>query len=454
MSDLGLPNFLPTAAPRGAILDLSHELTDEQVESLNGLCQNSVALVKFKIVILPKDFQPNNTSALTETLAKQWQVSGDRILLVVDLAGHKVRTAVGHGLNKFDLNGQYMTNIAIKENFLPAIKSGDLYGALQQTIYAVQRHAIQTAASNTSALTHSKSSTIQVPAQTTLPSRDSSLSSFFFVSIIAFVVLLGVAAAIIFAATSAGKKRAKATMDTLSKVLNQRAGILFEKADHLGQSSEYLLPDREKGLAQQVSIFFARLDTLTKAKEEAEKLLRAKKKEAVQQLKNCILLADALDKEATPLLEKVNSITGQVGQFEPSYSQAEITVDQNKEVNDLGQIIPISYKGKEAPYMVPSWTRDKNYLPANYTASNDNSFLNLALILNQMNLNWQMSQLSRDILWQHSHNYPDSPLDLHDHGSSNWDFSSGGGDWGDSSGSDWGSSDWGGGDFDGGGGDW
>lgn len=124
-----LPYFLPTDPPKGGITDCARVLSSDTVRDLEG--GFSSLSYNPKVVILPNDFSPSDLRGFSMEVAKQWSINGDRLLLVVDIKGHKVRALSGDGLLNQGITGDFLSRQAVDGAFVPYMKRKDLPGAIR-----------------------------------------------------------------------------------------------------------------------------------------------------------------------------------------------------------------------------------------------------------------------------------------------------------------------------------
>lgn len=444
-------SFIPQSAPKQAILDYSGTLNRDDLARLEAKAQ--VLSYKAKVVVLPKDYSPSvGTQEFAHALAKQWNVAaGERLMLVVDLKAHKVRALASQKLDSEGLTGTYSSNVLIPQYFIPYMKQNDLYDAIDSTLTAV--NAFHMARQNTVAGTQVPSDRLTYAPGSHPPSLfdGSFLLGFAAVLVAAFVALF---AGSYFSRTKVNQK--------LKSQLEKRVGPLYERADQIGQASEYLATDKNPELAQRVATFFNRLTMLEEARKEVDQLEKQKKIYKVGDGYNKTLrLIQLLEPEAENLRKELNSVTGGVENV-PSIDPTAAQILGE----DEGQSIKIPQhlqQGEQvSQFRRPSWSMQPQYYQAP-TFGDTGGLMGMMLLLNQMETNSRLSQMTMmnqggGGWWpsnQTNDNYvSDGGGSWGDTSSSSSDdsswggdsggsdsFSDGGGSWGDSGGSD-GGGDW------------
>lgn len=455
MSDaLAQATFLPAKPPKAGILDFSDTLSTGQVGALEAYTHAPGFAAK--VVVLPKNFSPADINEFGAALANQWRVSGDRMLMVVDVKSHKVRAYVGHDLEKSGLTRDVMNTDVIRDNFIPHMKTGDLSGAIQSSLTTAQQHATartDVAAPSTRRQQEYQSAPTYAPGYTHAPPPGIGIGGFAMWSLIILVV--GGAGYYFISRASRKKDNAR-----LSEEFKNRIGPLYERADQIGSSSEYLKTADHPDLAKRIAEFFNKLTTLEKAVSEVESLEKRNKVWEVRDgYLKIVRWVSILQPEADKLKEEVFALTGGV-QTVPEISQR-------------GEIEPPASQGERNTVTIPERFRDQmqyrrpewSYQPAYYQpVDNGSSLMMMSMMLNQWEMNRQLSDMNHNINhgggywyqgggdWDQRRNSDNNSSS--DFGSS-WGDSGGGGGF-DSSGGDWGGGgdSGGGGDFGSSGGDW
>src|SRR4051812_46232267 len=113
--------FLSTNPPTHVINDYSGTLSSGQISSLES--QITGLHYKAKIVVLPKDYTPGTASIdeFSRQMAEKLHLSGNKLLLVVDLKGHHVRAEYGDKLQQMGVNKPFIDQLA-KSEFVPYMK--------------------------------------------------------------------------------------------------------------------------------------------------------------------------------------------------------------------------------------------------------------------------------------------------------------------------------------------
>lgn len=436
MSDLRDATFLPGSPPSDAIIDYSHTLTVSQIARLeSNAAQLSPA--KAKVVILPTHFKATDFPEFAHDLGVAWHVSGNRMLMVIDLQGHHVQLLAGSNLTASGLDANNINRI-IGSEFVPYMRSGDLYGAVSHTLTAVKAAT-------------KKGITTQGAPQNGYAPGDGN----FFGTVPGILLGLAVIAAICGALYMAFSEQRNKHNKVLAKQFDERAGKLFEKADQIGSGSEFLSTEEHPELAQRVATFFNRMTAFDQAVREVQTFERQKQtwkvNDGYQKLLRMLAL---MEPEAAKLKEDVDAVTGGVQTYKEPTGPSLI---EQAEQQDEGHTIKIPDKGEQsANFRRPAWT----YEPAYYQPV-DSGLTGMAMMMVMMN---QMQMMNYGMHGGFGH-----MGGLNDYGTAGgdsgmWnssggsDFSSGGGGWGDSGadfsqgGGSWDSGDIGGGDS--GGGDW
>lgn len=441
MSNTQLPAFIPDQPPASSILDFSGTLSQGSISSLQS--QAGHLYYKTKVVILPQDFSPPDLQQFSLALAKKWHVSGDRFLLAVDLKGHKVRGISGESLKQQGVDSSYITNELFPQHFLPYIRHGDVYGAISSTLTAVNNTVVTSrttaAAAQSAGSSVSRTGTAYAPNSAPAGGADGE----------GFVGLI-IISAIILAFFGLSFRFRQSQNKKLHATIEQESSSLYEKADQLGQASEYMNPSTNKELAQRVAAFFAKLTTLEKARAEIEHLEKRNKPwKAGKGLEQCLRLTRSLVAEMDPLLEQVNRVTGSVETF-PAAPR-----EDAKRLLDGEESAPV-LTVRETPYRQPVWVNDPVYAPAMPSLSSAMPLLGMVMLFNQMETNHRLNEMQHQLDHSGAHGGGSDGGSnggfMHHHQSDDSSWGSGGGDWGGSSsdtgGAQTGGGDWGGGQSD------
>ncbi len=414
-----LPSYIPPIAPKAAVLDLSGRLDSSALARIEASA--SRLNYKAKIVLVPNDYKPTPAADLHDlarSIADAWSVQGNRFLIVIDLPHKQIRTIGGEGLKAKGITTEFVQNTVLPNNFYPSMRKGDLPGAIENLMQAVQTKVAQstrTSATTSSAPTHAAP---QINGLGLWP------TVLIFGSILLALVLLMV-------------KFYKDKTKRLRQSLNDRLGDLYQRADQLGQASEYMDPTKNKELALKITAFFEKIAALNKAEDEVEELTKGNNFSGANRgLVNCLKLADQLILEMDDLLPAVNAITGGVD----NTGEAERLILKKKEAAEHTfkmQEKPLRQPQMVSRYYRPSWSNEPQYAPPVY--NNGSSLMDVMFLLNQMNMNNRVNQMD----WQMNHPlYQNQSYD-------NPGISDAGGSWGSSSSSSndagWGDS---GGSFD------
>ncbi|HEY9789752.1 MAG TPA: TPM domain-containing protein [Candidatus Obscuribacterales bacterium] len=452
-SPLNQAPFLPQHAPQDAVSDYSGVLTSMQVGRLDRQAYDlSKQGVKAKVVVLPKDFSTPDISAFGAALAQRWKVSGDRLLMIVDLKDRKVKMYPGHDLETHGLTGQLISTDIIPHHFVPYMKQHDLSSAIYSAMEASQNAVGKS-------LTHQA-----VPGQTQASQQYPNNRQAYPTPTsnnVGLWVGLGLFIAVIVALYAWAFKSRKQDNHKLADSFKERAGRLYERADQIGSASEYLSTEKYPELAQRIAQFFNKLTTLEKAVGEVDSL---EKRNKVWQVRDgylkLIRLASLLEPEADGLKTDVYAVTGgvqTVPELPANSGQIEAPVEEKQR-----ERIPIPARFQDQmQYRRPEWT----YQPAYYQPAPADGGLTGLMMLGMMLNQFEMNRRFDEINW-HRNNQASGGLfggdnqqaDQQQNFDPGWGdtggsagFGDGGGDWGGGGGSDLGG---GGGDFGGGGGDW
>lgn len=132
---------IPTEPPVQGIADLSNTLTEPQITAI----QNQIAALRYnpKVLILPKDESPGDLGAFSHNLQTTWGITGDRLLLVVDLKSHKVRAITGNTLTDNGVSSDFLSREMINHYFVPYLKRNDLSGGISSALDCVNSKFVQ-----------------------------------------------------------------------------------------------------------------------------------------------------------------------------------------------------------------------------------------------------------------------------------------------------------------------
>jgi hypothetical protein len=332
----GLPDYIPAKAPGQTVTDLSGKLSLGQLGALDNM--GKTLNFKARVIILPKSYKaanPEQLHSLAKDVAAAWHVEGNRLLLVVDLSGKKLRAIAGSDLSNRGITNEYLQRTVWPNYFYPNVRKGDIESALTNSLQAIQQRQLAfnvprqrysggtTNAGPTGPIgpggplgpsgpggptaidSYTSSSPMIGNASPSLSGGHANINGLIFLS-----TLLVVALAVIFFAITKSRKDKNSA---LTKALNERLGKLYATADDLGQASEYIAPQSNKEVALNVSAFFEKLQALDKANDEIEKLTAGKHwGNANEALLPALKLTDKLNSEGSALLENVSAITGGV----------------------------------------------------------------------------------------------------------------------------------------------
>jgi uncharacterized membrane protein YgcG len=460
--------FLSIEAPKEALIDYSQTLSDSARQHIEQQAHGSNFVAK--VVILPKDFSPGSTSSFDEfcrALASQWHVNGNRFLLVIDLKNHHVRALSGQKLEKQGLSSDYLSTSVLKDQFIPKMKAGDLEGAIHAALVAVNKKLAQ----EKIVQTHPYQSTVpgvQVPSapSSSFPRKANPTDGLIIPAIL--VLIVAVIIAIIFAKKKTEERQSKNIYLELKKELD----ALYQKADSIGQASEYLNPDTNAELAKDVATFFNRLAAISSAQRELDRLERSGNLgSALVNVRKVEKMVEMLDDDASQLEQKVNAATGKIGNDESPEAvakkferEAELAVAKEDEAEQRRIQLKNQEREMEERFRRPTWAYQPSYYQPATVSDPWSGIRDMFLIMNQMETNQRLNEIADYQRYEHLRdrdNY-DQPMNTLGHSSSGWNGTAsqgwsggdGGADWGGNSSSDGGSSDSGwGGSGDAGGGD-
>ncbi|MBU6452506.1 MAG: TPM domain-containing protein [Cyanobacteria bacterium REEB67] len=448
MSDL--PAYIPAKAPAKTVTDLSGRLASSQLDQLNKM--GSGLSYKARVIIMPADYKAKDAEqlhSLAKDIARDWHVEGDRLLMVIDLSGRKIRTIAGRDLSQSGVNNDFIQRTILPDYFYPYVKKGDVGAAINNSLTAINARelAFKQSASGAAQSSQSafdsrtgelkqgvvldKSSLFKTYPYPESPPADFTVYFWFG----GFIVL---ALALYFAVNNAKKDK----NNRLNQALTDRLGTLYKAADELGQASDYLPPQQNKELALKVSAFFEKLQTIDKAKEDIEKLTNDKQwGKANDGLLPALQLSDNLNAEAKILLEQVNALTGGVA-LNGSEEEKKIAAQVVKADLDNHKItVNIRPEAQPIAYARPSWTYAQEYTPNLSIGGGGGGIFDTLLMLNQIETNNRLDRLDA-IESSRINNYDRDNRNLNDN--SNYNPNSGntdsGGSWDSSSSST--SSDW------------
>jgi uncharacterized membrane protein YgcG len=377
---------------------------------------------------------------------------------VIDLKAHKVRALASERLDAEGLTGSYSSGVLIPQYFLPYMKQNDLFDAIDSTLGAV--NAFHVARQN------SRQGTVagtQVPADKYPYSPNAHPPSLFDGSfLLGFFALLIAAFAALFAGSyfsrSKVNKRLKAEFE-------KRVGPLYERADQIGQASEYLATDKNPELATRVATFFNRLTMLEEARKEVDTLEKKKQIYKVGDAYNKSLrLVQLLEPEAENLRKELNSVTGgveNVPSIDPTPEQI-LGEDPGQRIK-IPQHLQQGEQVGQYQFRRPAWSMQPQYYQPP-VFGDAGGLMGMMLLLNQMEMSnrlnqmtlmnqggggswWPSNQTNDNYISDGGGSWGDSSSSSSDDGGWFGDsgggdsFSDGGGSWGDSGGSD-GGGDW------------
>lgn len=423
-TDLGIPD----RAPSGIVIDPGKQLTASDRADIDGMA-DKLAL-RPKVVVLPQSFKGDKQDMLQvgRQIAIDWRVSQDKLLVVIDPAGRHVRLYAGNGLRARGLDANVIDRQLLPDSFYPSMREGDLHMGIKNLLSATSDYV---ASRQYQKIVGSQSSTYTSGVQSSASHGGSTLGFFAVLSVVALVIV---------AILIGNNKKQKKMLEQNSASLASDLDALYQKADQLGQASEYMDAAANKELAARLSGFFVKVSTLIKAQDEVNTLKHNKKiDEANRGVSSCIKLARELNQEADQLLPQVNAITGGVESYASMPAKKELEQKKEKDLDPDTQ----------DKFYRPSWSRQPEYQPPMIVNSPGGGLFDVLYLVNQMEMSHQLSMINQRMDQVSGGGFFESGGDW---GSSN-DSSSGGffesgGDWGDSGGGDFG----GGGDS--GGGDW
>jgi hypothetical protein len=400
MSDL--PDYIPAKAPAQTIVDLSGKLASAQVEQLNKV--GGGLSYKARVVIMPANYKATDAEqlhSLAKSIAQEWHVEGNRLLMVIDLSGKKIRTIAGRDLNQSGVSNEFIQRTVLPDYFYPYVKKGDVFQAVSSSLTAIDARVLAFRQSNSSQTGSLQTRPYESIGSTTSGSTAdggvgpvSGLSSPDYSGYYWIGGLVLLATAIYIAVARARKEK----NGKLNQALTDRLGTLYKAADELGQASDYLPPQQNKELALKVSAFFEKLQTMDRAKDEIEKLSKAKQwSKANDGLLPALQLSDNLNAEAKLLLEQVNALTGGVA-LNGSPEEKKIAAQVVKADLDNHKItVNIKPESQPIAYARPSWTYAQEYTPNLYVGGfgggGGGGIFDALLMLNQLETNSRLDRL-------------------------------------------------------------
>lgn len=456
-------NFLPTQAPPNSILDFSGSLSAAQTGQLEGV--SHALAYKAKVILLPQNFSPNNFDQFARDLAQQWQVHGNRLLIVVDLKGKHMRAIPGKTLQAKGVDQSFLNQQVFPNNFKPYVKEGDIAGAIQNTLLAVNTQ-VQSRVGQTVASQRVPSDGFRSGTRTTPADGDNGWGVFAMLSIVPIVLAVISLVAL--------RKRSNSNKQ-MRKELEEKSSSLYQIADQLGQASEYLPRENHAELAQKVAEFFSKLNAVEQAKRELEIMERKGKTQEVRDgLLKIHKVVDLLKAEGKELTPKVSALTGGVqSSFAPVIEDAGsiIKISETEKQRQLDEDAKVRVAARQdqaqSPanqhYYTPTWMAEPMYAPMMVNPFGGvGGLMTMGMLLNQMSMNSRLSEIAAHQYYQDHHQNDGGSWGGNDGGSwggndgGSWGGNDGGSWGGDAGGGDWGGGDFGGGaDFgDGGGGDW
>jgi uncharacterized membrane protein YgcG len=434
-----LPDYIPAKAPGHTVTDLSGTLTPSQLTDLDSF--GKTLSFRARILVLPKSYKASDADqlhSLAADIASAWKVEDNRFLLVVDLSGKKLRAIAGSDLHDHGVTHEYLQRTVWPNYFYPHVRSGDIAGALTDSLKAIEsQQAVYTRAGQ-SATTSSGNDQRSVASQSaspmvvpTSPDMGGGHGTSALVMLAAFIVV--VLAAIYLVVSKSNKDKSK----RLSQALTERLGKLYKTADELGQACEYIAPKSNKELALKVSAFFEKLQALDKAKDEIEKLSAAKRwGKANDALMPALRLTDKLGQEADSLYEAVSAITGGVDTMKlpAGKEKPALTAESDKENNDRDEKSRRIKVDMSAPYQRPTWSYNPEYSqPIFVNQSSSGGIFDMLYLINQMETDRRIDNLERNQWAANSGGGSFFGSSTYGGNSPNFNRTDSGGDWGSSS---------------------
>lgn len=445
-------SFLSVTPPAKDVTDYSGQLSSNDLAKLEALCHS--LSFKTKVVVLPSDYSPGTGSSadflsFCHALAHQWNVSGSRFLMVVDLKGHHVRGVSGPQLQQNSgITSDYIS-VLLKDQFVPYMKRGDITEAIQSSLSAIDAKVHRTVENTGDNVATSR------PAIRTHRANDSGSVTEIPISTLATVVVLLVVAVIVIKGvlSSRAKKRRAGDAVLIFDQLKTRLSSLYERSDAIGQASEYLDPDVHADLAKNVAAFFNRVGALSGTQTQLD---RVQKKghltESYDSLLKMKKMVEMLEPEAHTLLSQVSAATGGSAQIEESADmvaqrfekEAENAVqldkDKERELVHAQENSELKRRREEERFRRPAWAYEPTYYePVVYVNSDPFAGLsNMFVMMNQMSLENSLKNQMNEMNYEMHHQNHDT--------SSSWSSGSGGdggADWGSSNSSSSGGADWG-----------
>jgi uncharacterized membrane protein YgcG len=438
-------NFLPAKPPANSILDFSGSLSAGQTSQLEGVAH--ALSYQAKVVILPQNFNPTAFDQFARELAQQWQVHGNRLLIVVDLKGKHMRALPGKTLQAKGVDQSFLNQQVFPNSFKPYVKEGDVAGAIQNTLLAIntqvqsQARVGQTVESQRVPADAYGGGTRMTPAS----GGDNGWGVF------AMLALVPIALTVV----SLVAMRKKSDSNRLMrKELEEKSSALYQIADQLGQASEYLPRDKHPELAQKTAEFFSKLNAVEQAKRELEMMERqGKTREVRDGLLKIHKVVDLLKAEGKELTPQVSALTGGVqSSFAPIQEDAgsiiKVSETDKQRQADEDFKLRIAARQNQAQamgnqrYYTPTWMSEPMYAPMMVNPFGGvGGMMTMAMLLNQMDMNRRLSDVAAHQYYQDHYNQ------------NNWDNNNqnDAGSWGGDDGGSWGGGGSGGGDWGGGG---
>lgn len=377
-----MPEFIPTDRPETPILDLSHKLAPSAIANLNQSCTHLD--YSAKVLILPANYTSPDLHSLTLDVSRAWRTNtGNTLLMVVDLKGHKVRIVGSPRLNKGGITTDYIANELIPKDFVPYMKAGDLSSAVRLSLQAAnskltgKRQVLETASTPPAASTV-QSSNQTAEAQTAVVAQPAPISDAqSTVPILPTQALLAAILTIVILGFVFVRKKQKSDNIKNFAALQKSIDQLHEKANQLGLGSDYLDSENNTRLARDISDFFAKLLTLEKAYEETEKLLRnpSECSETTAAIARCTRYIATLDETVNSLLTEVNQLTGNVPTYEPDATIAAPTPLQDEaNVGVMPQPVALEERPNKRSNIV-SFPSGHSYCAPSWVVTPGNAYL-------------------------------------------------------------------------------
>lgn len=396
--------FLPLEAPKESLIDYSQTLSNQARQNIEQQCHNLP--FHAKVVVLPRDFSPGSMKSFDEfcrALAEQWHVTGNRFLLVVDTRGHHVRALCGQELEAQGISSDFLSSSVLKLNFIPKMKKGDLEAAISSSVNAVaartsEQKTAQSEGQGRIIQRHPYASTVPQSGTSTIygeHSKPSDGSGF----LVFLVVLIGVVLAVIFAKKKLEEKQSQEIYLELKKRLDS----LYQKADSIGQASEYLEPARNAELAKEVAIFFNRLGAISSAQTELDRLERSKGLgSALVNVRKLNKMVEMLEGDAAQLEKNVNEATGKIGTSDEAPEllakkferEAELAVAAEDQAEQQRLQIQNQQREMDERFRRPSWAFQPSYYQPVVVNDPWSGIRDMFMIMNQMETNRRLSEIA------------------------------------------------------------